>query len=220
MTTFFEHLSNPEYMHVLLNPLPVYGLALGVIALLVAVISRHRVAILIALVPVFLAGLAAWPTYHYGQEAYDRVKAMSDPVGEQWLDVHMERAEKLIYAFYVLAALAAAAAIAPLKWPRSALPLAATTLGMGLATLGIGGWIAYPGGHVRHKEFRFEPPPADTHAEHSHSHGDDHAHGEVGMDHGAMPDMGAADAAEGKSTSPQPTPSPHGEDGHEHQPKS
>ncbi len=28
----FEHLSNPEYMHVLLNPLPVYGLAMGCLA--------------------------------------------------------------------------------------------------------------------------------------------------------------------------------------------
>ena len=267
MNIFFQHLSDPEYMHVLLNPLPVYGLALGVVGLLLAVIARNRVAIVIALVPVFLSGLSAWPTYHYGEEAYDRVKALSDTAGEQWLDEHMARGEKLIYAFYLLAGLAAAAAIAPMKWPRCAMPLAATTLVLGLTTLGIGGWISYPGGHIRHKEFRFEPPPAARNAQHPHSHGD----GEKEINHSSMPGMEAdksgaadgqtmphgapdqavapaqeqleasrlqleasrlqleasrkqleaADVAQGKPTSasPQPTQSPHSENGHEHQPK-
>jgi hypothetical protein len=30
------HLSKPEYVHVLLNPLPVYGLAVGVLGLVIA----------------------------------------------------------------------------------------------------------------------------------------------------------------------------------------
>ncbi len=65
-------------MHVLLNPLPVYGLAIGVVGLLLAVIARSRSAIVIALALVFLSGLSAWPTYHYGEEAYDRVTIMAD----------------------------------------------------------------------------------------------------------------------------------------------
>jgi hypothetical protein len=199
MNTFFQHLSDPEYMHVLLNPLPVYGLALGIVGLLLAVIARNRVAIVVALVPVFLSGLAAWPTYHYGEEAYDRVKSISDPAGEQWLDEHMARGEKLIYAFYLLAGLAVVAAVAPIKWPRSAMPLAATTLVLGFATLGIGGWISYPGGHVRHKEFRFEPPPVAKSAEHTHPHGG----GEEAMSHGSMPGM------EEKSGNAKEQPMPH-----------
>ena len=95
-------------MHVLINPMPVYGLSMGVVAMLVALIYRRRPVIVAALVLIFLSGLSAWPTYHYGQAAYDRVKSMSDTVGGQWLDEHMARAEKLIYAFYVLAAVAVA----------------------------------------------------------------------------------------------------------------
>ncbi len=71
----------------------------------------------------------------------------------------MARGEKLISAFYVLAGLAVVAIVAPIKWPRSSWPLAAITLVIGFATLAIGCWIAYAGGHIRHKEFRFEPPP-------------------------------------------------------------
>ncbi len=163
-------------MHVLLNPVPVYGLAIGVIGLLLAVIARNRTDIVISLVLVFLSGLSAWPTYHYGEAAYDRVKAMADTAADQWLDEHMARGEKLIYAFYILAGLAVVGMFAPMKWPRSSLPLAIATLVIGSATLGIGGYIAYAGGHVRHKEFRFEPPPPTRIAEHQHG-GEAHEHG-------------------------------------------
>ncbi len=163
-------------MHVLLNPVPVYGLAIGVVGLLLAVIARNRTGVVIALVLVFLSGLSAWPTYHYGEAAYDRVKAMADTAGDQWLDEHMARGEKLIYAFYVLAGLAVVGMFAPMKWPRSSLPLAIATLVIGCATLGIGGYIAYAGGHVRHKEFRFEPAPEARSEEHHHD--DEHQHAE------------------------------------------
>ena len=49
MNIFFQHLSDPEYMHVLLNPLPVYGLAIAVIGLALALIFRSRPAIVVAL---------------------------------------------------------------------------------------------------------------------------------------------------------------------------
>src|SRR6266699_1120852 len=124
MNIFLQHLNSPEYMHVLLNPVPVYGLAIGVVGLLLAVIARNRTGVVIALVLVFLSGLSAWPTYHYGEAAYDRVKAMADTAGDQWLDEHMARGEKLIYAFYVLAGLAVVGMFAPMRWPRSSLPFA------------------------------------------------------------------------------------------------
>jgi disulfide bond formation protein DsbB len=170
MNSFFQHLNSPEYMHVLLNPIPVYGLAIGLVGLLLAIIARSRTAIVIALALVFLSGLSAWPTYHYGQAAYDRVTAMADTAGDQWLDEHMARGEKLIYAFYILAGLAVAGMFAPMKWSRASLPLAIVTLVIGCATLGIGGYIAYAGGHVRHKEFRFEPPPPKRAEEDHHEH--------------------------------------------------
>lgn len=167
-------------MHVLINPMPVYGLSMGVVAVLVALIYRRRPVIVAALILIFLAGLSAWPTYHYGQAAYDRVKSMSDTVGGQWLDEHMARAEKLICAFYLLAAVAAAGIFAPLKWPRASMPLAISALVLAMGTLGVGGWISYPAGHVRHKEFRFEPPPT------AKSDGHTHGTGEGAMDHSAM----------------------------------
>ncbi len=145
-------------MHVLLNPVPVYGLAIGLVGLLLAIIARSRTAIVIALVLVFLSGLSAWPTYYYGEVAYDRMTGNGDPVGDQWLAKHLARGKKWIGAFYVLAGLAVVGMFAPIKWPRTSLPLAIATLLIGCGTLWIGCYIAYAGGHVRHEEFRFEQP--------------------------------------------------------------
>ena len=182
MNQILQHLNEPEYMHVLINPMPVYGLSMGVVAMIVALFYRRRPVIVAALILIFLAGLSAWPTYHYGQAAYDRVKSMSDTVGGQWLDEHMARAEKLIYAFYVLAAVGVAGIFAPLKWPRTSTPLAVSALVLAIGTLGVGGWISYPAGHVRHKEFRFEPPPG-KHEEAEHHHHDEGTASPSPMEH-------------------------------------
>src|SRR5205823_1414875 len=157
---------DPEYLHVLINPLPVYGLAIATLALVLALVLRNQRVTIAALVLVFISALSAWPTYHYGEAGYDRVKAMSDPAGEQWLDEHMARGEKLIWAFYVLAGVAAVGVVAVAKWPQTSFRLSVLTLVLGSATLGIGGYIAYAGGHVRHREFRFEPAPESKEAEH------------------------------------------------------
>src|SRR6266568_2868381 len=141
MNIFFQHLSDPEYMHVLLNPLPVYGLVIAVIGLALALIFRSRPASIIALALVFISGISAWPVLSYGQAAYDRVKSMSDPAGEQWLDEHMERGEKLIYAFYVLAAVSVSGIAVTLKWPRTFLPVSLVALALSSGTLGVGGYI-------------------------------------------------------------------------------
>src|SRR5439155_22430123 len=124
----------------------VYGLAIGLVGLLSAIIARSRTAIVIALVLVFLSGLSAWPTYYYGEAAYDRMTGIGDKVGDQWLVKHMERGEKLIGAFYVLAGLAVIGMFVPIRWPRTSLLLAIATLVVGCATLGIGCYIAYAGG--------------------------------------------------------------------------
>ncbi len=162
----FEHLTKPEYVHVLLNPLPVYGLAMGVLALIIALLSRTRAARVTALTLVMVSAASAWPVYHYGETGYDRVKSMVDEAGDKWLDEHMRRGEQLIYVFYVVAALSAIGIVAEFAGPKAAIPLAIATLILAGANLGVGGYIAYAGGRVRHKEFRFEAPPEPQQEQH------------------------------------------------------
>jgi hypothetical protein len=148
---------HPDYLHVLLNPIPVYGLAMGVIGLLVAFALRSRAARVVALVVICLSSAAAWPVWHYGEKAYDDVMMVADKEGTAWMDEHRSRAEKLIVAFYALAALSLVSLLIPLKKPRADLPLSVATLILALAVLGMGAWIAYAGGRIRHEEFRSAP---------------------------------------------------------------
>lgn len=169
-TVLRQHLSDPEYLHVLINPLPVYGLAIATLAVVLALVLRNQRVTIAALALVFVSALSAWPTYHYGEAGYDRIKAMSDEPGEKWLDEHMARGEKLIWAFYVLAGVAAVGIVAVTKWPQTSVRVSVLALILASGTLGIGGYIAYAGGHVRHREFRFEPPPEARADEHHHEH--------------------------------------------------
>jgi len=159
-------LRQPEYIHVLINPLPVYGLAMGLIALIVAFFLRSRPAQVVALLIIFICSASAFPVYELGEQAYDRVVSMSDEAGRAWLDAHQDRAEDLIWFFYALALLSAVALVVPRKWPRSTMPLVAAVLLLSAVTLGIGGYIAYAGGKVRHREFRNAPPPRQTEEAH------------------------------------------------------
>ena len=159
MEPLLRSLRQPEYVHVLLNPLPVYGLLLSWIGLIIAFVLKSRRAQMATLALVLISSVCAWPVYEYGEDGYDRVLAMTDDDGHAWLDEHMHRADKLIYIFYALAVLSAIAIAAPLKWPTTAAPLVIAVILLGALTLGSGGYIAYAGGRIRHREFRNEPAP-------------------------------------------------------------
>ena len=160
-------LRQPEYIHVLLNPLPVYGLLVGWVGLVIGFALRSRRAQIATLTLVLLSSISAWPVYEFGQQGYDRVLSMTDQDGEAWLDEHKERGEDLIWLFYVLAALSAFTIAAPIKWPKSSTPLVLAVILLAAVTLGSGAYIAYAGGRVRHREFRNEPPPPKR-SEHEH----------------------------------------------------
>lgn len=147
----------PEYLHVLLNPLPVYGLAAGLLALFISLFLRSRGARITSLIVIFVCAASAWPVYELGEQAYDPVLSMSDDQGQAWLQSHKARAEKLIVLFYILAAAALAGLIASWKSDRLSLIGAIVVLVLGLTTLSAGGYIAYAGGRIRHREFRNGP---------------------------------------------------------------
>lgn len=156
--TELEILQKPEYLHVVLNHLTIYGVMLGALALGISLALRSRAAQITALILTLVAGLSAYPVLVSGQRAYRTVRGMADDPGAGWLDEHMDRAENTIGAFYGLAALAIAGLIAPVKWPKTGVPLTALTLAGALACSGFAVYISQAGGRVRHPEFR----PGDT----------------------------------------------------------
>jgi hypothetical protein len=158
--TELELLKKPEYIHVVLNHLPIYGTILGAVALAISLALRSRTAQVTALVITLLAGTSAYPVLVSGQRAYKTIRDMSDDAGQEALDEHMDRAEKTINIFYFLAILALAGLLVPIKWPKTGFPLTAATLVLALICFGLSVYIAQKGGQVRHTEFRLGESPA------------------------------------------------------------
>jgi hypothetical protein len=159
METILRDLRQPEYLHVLLNPIPVYGLAIALFGLIAATYLGSRGGQLTALVLVFACAISAWAVVRQGDLAYNPVLSMADEAGQAWLKAHVHRADNLIFLYYALAALAAAAIFVPKKSPRTARPLVFATMLLAFVSLGAGTYIAYAGGKIRHREFRNTPPP-------------------------------------------------------------
>jgi len=88
--------------------------------------------------------------------------AMSDNVGQAWLDAHLHRAEKLIYTSTTSRRpLASSRSLHRSDGPESLRRWQLLHSYFRLALLCIGGYIAYAGGKIRHREFRSESPPQD-----------------------------------------------------------
>src|SRR5205809_6919849 len=116
MTAFLHALQRqPEYVHVLINPLPIYGLAMGWIGLIIALFLRSRPAQIETLALVLISAVSAWPAYEFGEEGYDRILSMTDDDGHASLDEHQRRAQQLNYFFYAVAGLSAGAISLPIK---------------------------------------------------------------------------------------------------------
>ena len=158
----------PENLHAISNHVLVIGVGLGIFALILALFLKSRPAQIVALAVVLVSSAAAYPVLFLGQQAYKSVRGIADEPGQQWLDVHMERAESTIYIYYALMLVAGAALAVP-KWkPKTAMPLVLATLALAAASMGVGGWISYAGGRVRHPEFREVLPPPAVEARHQH----------------------------------------------------
>lgn len=152
--TELDLLKKPEYVHVVLNHLVIYGTMLGALALAVSLILRSRAAQITALIITLIAGATAYPVLVSGQRAYKVVRNSSDDAGQEALDEHMDRAEKTISLFYLLTLLSLTALLVPLKWPKTGPLLAAATLVVALVCFGLSIYIAQEGGRIRHPEFR------------------------------------------------------------------
>ena len=156
-----EHLQKPEYIHVLLRVFPVEGLALALLGLIIALALRSHPAKITALVLVFLCAASAWPTVYFGEQGFDRAETLVSSHDQQhhWLEAHAYRGTKNVWVFYVTAVVSLTALVVPAKFKKTSLSLACATLLLGFTALGVGAWIAYAGGQIRHPEFIYGTPP-------------------------------------------------------------
>lgn len=152
-------LEDPAYRHVLLNHIPVTGLAVAWVVLVVATFLRHRPTLFAALGLVAVTAGAALPAISAGNDAYPIVVETLDGYGRSWLDYHTHLADTWGPVFYSNAALALLA-IGLGAWRAELLRRGAVVIAvLTPASLAVGLLIAEAGGQIRHPEFRLQDEP-------------------------------------------------------------
>lgn len=160
MDLMLELLEDPAYRHVLLNHLPVTGLAVAWIVLLCGTIEGRGRSIRFGLALVLVMSAAGTVAIQVGDEAYPFVFDLLDGTGRAWLDHHTELADRW-GILVTLNAIAAAAAFGVGVWRESLQRLTGIiVLVTTIASLVSVGVIAEAGGKIRHSEFRLTDPPA------------------------------------------------------------
>ncbi|WP_052573333.1 hypothetical protein [Haloferula sp. BvORR071] len=157
------------HLHLLTNHIPIFVTFSGLIVMSVALRKRDHLARQIALVLVSIGNAGALLTYWLGQQSYKAVRGLADESGQDWLDLHMERAERVVWLYWLALVVSVAALVWCWRGRRfTALATWAATA-FAAISLGLAGWIADAGGKIRHSEFRgMEPTPEAEEAPHSH----------------------------------------------------
>jgi len=164
--------SQPEYAHVLLNPLPVYGVGIGVVALCFALLFRSGPAKLTALCIITVSSFSAWPVSILGHKAHARLEEKLSSDSNKWMQYHEETANTAVIVALAAAIISAGALLIPArKFPKAAVALTVLSLLSAVGSLAMSGRASHAGGRIRHEEFRTEAPPdvANPH----HHHGDE-----------------------------------------------
>lgn len=159
MQGFSKAIQQPEYVHVLLNHFPLTGMFIALLFLVAALIFNSRPAQFFALFMVCLLALSVWPVAHYGERAYDRVLSMTDDEGSQYLKLHAQLADRWMFVYYITSGAAAIALVGGWRKPKFLRPSGTVVAVLAAGSLAVGMLIAEAGGKVRHREFRYGPPP-------------------------------------------------------------
>ena len=159
MDVFFEMLEDPAYRHVLLNHLPIVGLAVAWLVLAGALFERRWPSIAFALALVAILSGSAIAVESTGDAAYPLVFDLLDGPGQEWLDYHTHLGERWAWLLIANAVLAVAALGLGMKRERFRQIAGRVVLGTTLVALVTAALIAEAGGKIRHPEFRLDDVP-------------------------------------------------------------
>ncbi len=149
-----------EHIHLLLNHLPIHGLAVATFILLIGLIAKNRVTIAAACLGILVSSLSIPIVMGSGEAAYDRYKLTPEiretltDQGMVFAHTHYENAEKGAKLTYLLILLCAAALISLKYKPGWFGKLAWGIFSLALLALLANAWIASSGGKIRRPDFQ------------------------------------------------------------------
>ncbi len=103
LTHLWTSVRDPEYLHLLLESLPLYGLGIGLLFLIVAQLMGEAKSRLFAILVITLSSASVWPYQDLREKATPRIIATRDPSLGPLIREQTERRSRHDWAYYLLA---------------------------------------------------------------------------------------------------------------------
>jgi hypothetical protein len=145
---------NPAHWHLLLNHVPVVGLAFSILLLISSLIMKNRTLALAGLVAVVLSALMLIPVYLTGEPAEEVIENTAGVNPDPFLEEHEEAAEPAMIAMQILGAAALIVLFLNLRAGKYSPALTTFITISAIIVFFILGRVALVGGDIRHTEIR------------------------------------------------------------------
>lgn len=156
LLSLWQNVRDPEYLHLLLEPLPLYGLGIGLTFVIVSFLFGELKSRMLALAIICVSCASVWPYIDLRDKATPRILATRSPEYAPLIQEQTQRRKDWSWPYYVLALLSLAA-LSTTRHPKGRpLLLAAVILGAMLFWFSI--WMHKKECEVYHRNIvRFVP---------------------------------------------------------------
>ena len=148
-----------EYLHVVINHIPMIGLATVCVPLLYALVRGERHTLIVSLALCIVLGAGTAVVIWSGEEGHENIEhgpivQMLDAPAHDWIHEHEERGEAAAIVAYITAAVAVLGC--GLLWwkPKALRAIAAVMLVLCVVNVVLMARTTKAGGQIRHPEFR------------------------------------------------------------------
>ena len=122
LTTLWQSICDPEYLHLLLEPLPLYGLGIGLTFLIVAFMFGEARCRMLALAVICVCCASVWPYLDLRDKATPRILATRSPDFAPLIQEQTQRRKDWALPYYAMA-LCSLAALVTSRSPKGRLVL-------------------------------------------------------------------------------------------------
>lgn len=120
LTTLWQSICDPEYLHLLLEPLPLWGLGLGLTFLIVAFMFGEVKSRLLALAVICVSCASVWPYLDLRDKSTPRILATRSPDFAPLIQEQTQRRKDWAWPYYLMS-LSSFAALVTLRSPKNRL---------------------------------------------------------------------------------------------------
>ena len=102
LTTLWQNIRDPEYLHLLLEPLPLYGLGFGLVFVIVSLVFGEIKSRMLALAVICVSCASVWPYIDLRGKATPRILATRSPEFAPLIQQQTQRRKDWSWPYYAM----------------------------------------------------------------------------------------------------------------------